>query len=123
MVSDCIASDRSTPAATRYDSLSYLEVLERGLKVMDTTALGANRPASLTKQVDVYGRWRSRAAVGDSLRHTVMGVDSTLTANLYAMTCPRHAKRVEQQCGLDAKQPAKNCSIEERVMTEYGRLI
>ncbi len=29
----------TTPTATRYDSLSYLEVLERGLKVMDATAI------------------------------------------------------------------------------------
>jgi uridylate kinase len=29
----------TTPSATRYTSLSYLEVLERGLKVMDTTAI------------------------------------------------------------------------------------
>jgi uridylate kinase len=27
------------PTATRYDTISYLEVLERGLKVMDATAI------------------------------------------------------------------------------------
>jgi uridylate kinase len=33
------ADPMTTPTATRYDSLSYLEVLERGLKVMDATAI------------------------------------------------------------------------------------
>ncbi len=33
------ADPMTTPAATRYESLSYLEVLERGLKVMDATAI------------------------------------------------------------------------------------
>jgi uridylate kinase len=33
------ADPMTTPDATRYDSLSYLEVLERGLKVMDATAI------------------------------------------------------------------------------------
>jgi len=33
------ADPMTTPSATRYDSLSYLEVLERGLKVMDATAI------------------------------------------------------------------------------------
>jgi uridylate kinase len=33
------ADPMTTPSATRYTSLSYLEVLERGLKVMDTTAI------------------------------------------------------------------------------------
>jgi len=33
------ADPMTTPTATRFDSLSYLEVLERGLKVMDATAI------------------------------------------------------------------------------------
>ena len=33
------ADPMTTPTATRYDALSYLEVLERGLKVMDATAI------------------------------------------------------------------------------------
>jgi uridylate kinase len=33
------ADPMTTPSATRYESLSYLEVLERGLKVMDATAI------------------------------------------------------------------------------------
>lgn len=33
------ADPMTNPTATRYDSLSYLEVLERGLKVMDATAI------------------------------------------------------------------------------------
>ncbi len=33
------ADPMTTPTATRYESLSYLEVLERGLKVMDATAI------------------------------------------------------------------------------------
>jgi len=33
------ADPMTTPTATRYDSLSYLEVPERGLKVMDATAI------------------------------------------------------------------------------------
>lgn len=33
------ADPMTTPDATRYESLSYLEVLERGLKVMDATAI------------------------------------------------------------------------------------
>jgi len=33
------ADPMTTPTATRYDSLSYLEVLDRGLKVMDATAI------------------------------------------------------------------------------------
>jgi uridylate kinase len=33
------ADPMTTPSATRYDSLSYLEVLDRGLKVMDATAI------------------------------------------------------------------------------------
>ncbi len=33
------ADPMTTPTATRYDSLSYLDVLERGLKVMDATAI------------------------------------------------------------------------------------
>ena len=33
------ADPMTTPTATRYTSLSYLEVLERGLKVMDATAI------------------------------------------------------------------------------------
>lgn len=33
------ADPMTTPNATRYESLSYLEVLERGLKVMDATAI------------------------------------------------------------------------------------
>jgi uridylate kinase len=33
------ADPMTTPTATRYDSLSYLEVLDQGLKVMDATAI------------------------------------------------------------------------------------
>jgi uridylate kinase len=33
------ADPMTTPSATRYESLSYLDVLERGLKVMDATAI------------------------------------------------------------------------------------
>jgi uridylate kinase len=33
------ADPMTTPDATRYESLSYLEVLEKGLKVMDATAI------------------------------------------------------------------------------------
>jgi len=33
------ADPMTDPAATRYESLSYLDVLERGLKVMDATAI------------------------------------------------------------------------------------
>ena len=33
------ADPMTTPTATRYEALSYLEVLERGLKVMDATAI------------------------------------------------------------------------------------
>jgi uridylate kinase len=33
------ADPMTTPTATRYDALSYLEVLDRGLKVMDATAI------------------------------------------------------------------------------------
>jgi uridylate kinase len=33
------ADPMTTPSATRYDSLSYLEVLDQGLKVMDATAI------------------------------------------------------------------------------------
>ena len=33
------ADPMTNPTATRYDALSYLEVLERGLKVMDATAI------------------------------------------------------------------------------------
>ena len=33
------ADPMTTPTASRYESLSYLEVLERGLKVMDATAI------------------------------------------------------------------------------------
>ena len=33
------ADPMTTPSATRYDALSYLEVLDRGLKVMDATAI------------------------------------------------------------------------------------
>jgi uridylate kinase len=33
------ADPMTTPSATRYEALSYLEVLERGLKVMDATAI------------------------------------------------------------------------------------
>lgn len=51
--------------------------------VMDTTK--ASGSTSLMRQRDVFGRWRNRAAYGDSLRHTVTGSDTTLAAGLYAM--------------------------------------
>jgi len=51
--------------------------------VMDTTKASGN--TSLMRQRDVFGRWRNRAAYGDSLRHTVTGSDTTLAAGLYAM--------------------------------------
>jgi len=33
------ADPRTVPTARRFDTLGYMEALERGLKVMDTTAL------------------------------------------------------------------------------------
>jgi uridylate kinase len=33
------ADPMTTPTATRFDSISYLKVLEQGLKVMDATAI------------------------------------------------------------------------------------
>lgn len=63
-----IGSARWTPFSTR--------------AVSDTSSLGASLNSTTLSPVDVWGRWRNRAFYGDSLRHTVNGVDTSLTAGL-----------------------------------------
>ncbi len=63
------ADPMTTPDATRYDSLSYLEVLERGLKVMDATAISLcmdNKLPIIVFRLREAGNLR-RVVMGDSI--------------------------------------------------------
>lgn len=84
-------TNADTVAAYSRDLIKYAQAAsikftpQVWLGVMDTTKTAAKGNTSLMLQRDVFGRWRNRAAVGDSLRHTVTGSDTTLAAGLYAM--------------------------------------
>jgi uridylate kinase len=61
------------PAATRYDRISYLQVLERGLKVMDATAISLcmdNRLPIVVFNLHTPGNIR-RAIVGEAVGSVV----------------------------------------------------
>ena len=53
------ADPRSTPSATRFDELTYIDVLNRGLKVMDSTAISLCMDNALP--ILVFNMTRSRA--------------------------------------------------------------
>jgi uridylate kinase len=64
------------PTATRYDKISYLQVLEQGLKVMDTTAISLCMDNKLP--IVVFN-----LRTGGNLRRVIMGeaVGTTVSAD------------------------------------------
>jgi uridylate kinase len=67
------ADPMTTPTATKYDSISYLQVLERGLKVMDATAISLcmdNRLPIVVFNLRQPGNLR-RVIMGDNVGTTV----------------------------------------------------
>jgi uridylate kinase len=66
------------PDAVRYDRLSYLEVLDKGLKVLDSTAVSLsmdNRIPIVVFNMEVEGNI-CRAAMGENVGTTVCAVDA-----------------------------------------------
>jgi uridylate kinase len=64
------------PAATRYDTISYLQVLEQRLKVMDATAISLcmdNQLPILVFNLRTPGNLR-RAVLGEAVGSVVQGV-------------------------------------------------
>jgi hypothetical protein len=51
---------------------------------INDTLTSAGRNANNFNSIDIWGRFRNRAFVGDSLRHSVTGSDTSLAAMLYA---------------------------------------
>jgi len=66
----------SNPDATRYDSLTYMDVIERKLAVMDMTAVSLAREANLPIIVLALAEERgiARAVAGESIGTSVKGV-------------------------------------------------
>jgi uridylate kinase len=70
------ADPKKHPSATKFDKLDYLEVLQRGLEVMDNTALTLcmdNRLPIVVFDMNVTGNIR-RAVYGEPIGTTVRGV-------------------------------------------------
>jgi uridylate kinase len=70
------ADPMSDPAATRYETISYLQVLERRLKVMDATAISLcmdNQLPILVFNLRTPGNLR-RAVLGEPVGSVVQGV-------------------------------------------------
>jgi uridylate kinase len=69
------ADPMSDPAATRYDTISYLQVLEQRLKVMDATAISLcmdNQLPILVFNLRTPGNLR-RAVLGEAVGSVVQG--------------------------------------------------
>jgi uridylate kinase len=75
------ADPKKHPSATKFDKLDYLEVLQRGLEVMDNTALTLcmdNRLPIVVFDMNVTGNIR-RAVYGEPIGTTVGGVRPSST--------------------------------------------